>query len=105
MENIVIRLEKLLDVFGKFNASEVSFIFVVLFKKNIIYTIDNLFTQDVWIGNALFDQDPTIIHHFARSNIYKYPHIVTGFGMTFKLLKRYVLLIFMLIIIEVTKYK
>ncbi|EFN73021.1 Beta-1,3-glucosyltransferase [Camponotus floridanus] len=64
MENIVIRLKKLLDVFEKFNASE-----------------------NIWIGNALFDQHPTIIHHFARSKIYRYPHIVTGFGMTSKLLK------------------
>lgn len=38
VENIVIRLKKLLDVFGKFNASEVSFIFVVpllYFQKDI----------------------------------------------------------------------
>ncbi|KMQ98336.1 beta- -glucosyltransferase [Lasius niger] len=66
LENTVIQLAKLLNVLGKFNAA-----------------------QDVWIGHALYDHEPTIIHHFAQNTKkFKYPHMATGFAMTFKLLKR-----------------
>ncbi|XP_072751462.1 beta-1,3-glucosyltransferase [Anoplolepis gracilipes] len=64
LENTVIQLAKLLIILGKFNSS-----------------------QDVWIGHALYDHDPTIIHHFAETRKFKYPHFATGFGVTFKLLK------------------
>ncbi|KYM88213.1 Beta-1,3-glucosyltransferase [Atta colombica] len=65
LENTVIRLEKLLDVLGKFNSS-----------------------QDVWMGYALYDREPTIIHHFAQhTKKFKYPHIASGFAMSVTLLK------------------
>lgn len=65
LENTVIRLAKLLDVLGKFST-----------------------TDDVWIGHALYDHEPTIIHHFAENTKkFKYPHIASGFAMTAKLLK------------------
>nr|XP_012224252.1 PREDICTED: beta-1,3-glucosyltransferase [Linepithema humile] len=65
LENTVIRLEKLLNVLEKFSAS-----------------------QDVWIGHALYDHKPTIIHHFAEhTKKFKYPHFASGFAMTLKLLK------------------
>ncbi|KAG5326723.1 B3GLT glucosyltransferase, partial [Acromyrmex heyeri] len=65
LENTVIRLEKLLDVLGKFSSS-----------------------QDVWMGYALYDREPTIIHHFAQhTKKFKYPHIASGFAMSVTLLK------------------
>ncbi|EFN80594.1 Beta-1,3-glucosyltransferase, partial [Harpegnathos saltator] len=65
MENTVIRLERLLDVLGGFNAS-----------------------LDIWIGHALYDHEPTIIHHFEKhTRKFKYPNIASGFAMTSKLLK------------------
>ncbi|XP_014483354.1 PREDICTED: beta-1,3-glucosyltransferase isoform X2 [Dinoponera quadriceps] len=65
LENTVIRLEKLLDVLGRFSAS-----------------------LDIWIGHALYDHEPTIIHHFEKhTKKFKYPNIASGFAMTSKLLK------------------
>ena len=60
LENTVIRLSKLLGILSKFKE-------------------DN----NVWIGHALYDHEPTIIHHFAEHNKrFKYPHIASGFAMT-----------------------
>ncbi|KAH0952665.1 hypothetical protein HN011_006460 [Eciton burchellii] len=65
LENTVIRLEKLLNLLEKFSSS-----------------------QDIWIGHALYDHEPTIIHHFAEhKKKFKYPHIASGFAMTSMLLK------------------
>ncbi|XP_029165857.1 beta-1,3-glucosyltransferase isoform X2 [Nylanderia fulva] len=64
LENTVIQLAKLLIVLEKFDVS-----------------------QNVWIGHALYDHEPTIIHHFAKNKKFKYPHVAAGFAMTFKLLK------------------
>lgn len=63
LENTVIQLAKLLTVLEKFNNS-----------------------QNMWIGHALYDHEPSIIHHFAKSKKFKYPHMAAGFAMTFKLL-------------------
>lgn len=94
LENTVIQLAKLLNVLGKFDASQVSCIFVVFFKKKIRFILNNLFTQNIWIGHALYDHEPTIIHHFAKNiKKFKYPLMATGFGMTFNLVNRYILLI------------
>ncbi|XP_035734845.1 uncharacterized protein LOC118447232 [Vespa mandarinia] len=66
LENTVVKLNKLLNVFSQFNSS-----------------------QELWIGHALYDVEPTIIHHFAEhKKKFKYPHIATGFAMTSKLLNR-----------------
>ncbi|XP_012527954.1 beta-1,3-glucosyltransferase isoform X2 [Monomorium pharaonis] len=66
LENTVIRLEKLLNVLGKFSAS-----------------------QDVWFGHMLYDREPTIIHHFAQhAKKFRYPHIASGFAMSAMLLRR-----------------
>ncbi|XP_011698474.1 PREDICTED: beta-1,3-glucosyltransferase isoform X1 [Wasmannia auropunctata] len=65
LENTVIRLEKLLNVLGKFNSS-----------------------QDMWMGYTLYDREPTIIHHFAmHTKRFRYPHIASGFAMSVTLLK------------------
>ncbi|XP_076397289.1 beta-1,3-glucosyltransferase isoform X2 [Megachile rotundata] len=64
LENTVIRLNKLLGILSKF-------------KEN----------KNLWIGHALYDHEPTIIHHFADHNKkFKYPHIASGFGITITLL-------------------
>ncbi|XP_006620379.2 beta-1,3-glucosyltransferase [Apis dorsata] len=64
LENTVIRLNKLLNVLSKF-------------KEN----------KNIWIGHALYDHEPTIIHHFAEHNKkFKYPHIASGFAITSVLL-------------------
>ncbi|XP_039308042.1 beta-1,3-glucosyltransferase isoform X2 [Solenopsis invicta] len=66
LDNTVIRLEKLLNILGKFSLS-----------------------QDVWFGHMLYDREPTIIHHFAQhTKKFKYPHIASGFAMSATLLKR-----------------
>ncbi|XP_076303571.1 beta-1,3-glucosyltransferase [Lasioglossum baleicum] len=60
LESTVIRLSKLLNVFSKYNHH-----------------------KDLWIGHALYDREPTIIHHFAEHNKkLKYPHIASGFAIT-----------------------
>ncbi|XP_031828929.1 beta-1,3-glucosyltransferase isoform X2 [Nomia melanderi] len=60
LENTVIRLIKLLNTLSKY-------------KEN----------KKLWIGHALYDHEPTIIHHFAEHNIkFKYPHIASGFAIT-----------------------
>ncbi|XP_015179212.1 PREDICTED: beta-1,3-glucosyltransferase isoform X2 [Polistes dominula] len=65
IEDIVIDLSKLLTVLSSFNSS-----------------------QELFIGHALYDDKPTIIHHFARQKKFKYPHFGTGFALTSNLLKR-----------------
>jgi len=51
--------------------------------------------QDVWMGYALYDREPTIIHHFAQhTKKFKYPHIASGFAMSVTLLKRYILFLY-----------
>ncbi|XP_034189037.1 beta-1,3-glucosyltransferase [Osmia lignaria lignaria] len=64
LENTVIRLSKLLAILSKFNES-----------------------KNLWIGHALYDHEPTIIHHFAEHNKkFKYPHVASGFAITITLL-------------------
>ncbi|XP_033199394.1 beta-1,3-glucosyltransferase [Bombus vancouverensis nearcticus] len=64
LENTVIRLNKLLSILLKY-------------KEN----------KNIWIGHVLYDQEPTIIHHFAEhKKKLKYPHIASGFGITSNLL-------------------
>ncbi|XP_017760459.1 PREDICTED: beta-1,3-glucosyltransferase [Eufriesea mexicana] len=64
LENTVIRLNKLLNILSKFKED-----------------------KNLWIGHALYDHEPTIIHHFAEHNKkFKYPHIASGFAITSALL-------------------
>lgn len=64
LENTIIRLNKLLGILSKFQE-----------------------TKNLWIGHALYDHEPTIIHHFADHNKkFKYPHIASGFAVTITLL-------------------
>ncbi|KOC58905.1 Beta-1,3-glucosyltransferase [Habropoda laboriosa] len=64
LENTVIRLNKLLSILSKFKVN-----------------------KNLWIGHALYDHEPTIIHHFADHNKkFKYPHIASGFAITSTLL-------------------
>lgn len=64
LENTVIRLNKLLNLLSKY-------------KSN----------KNVWIGHALYDHEPTIIHHFAEHNKkFKYPHVASGFAISSGLL-------------------
>ncbi|XP_054003980.1 beta-1,3-glucosyltransferase [Hylaeus anthracinus] len=64
LENTAIRLSKLLNTLSKH-------------KEN----------KNIWIGHALYDREPTIIHHFKEHNKkFKYPHIASGFGITSSLL-------------------
>ncbi|CAK9829859.1 B3glct [Anthophora retusa] len=64
LENTAIRLNKLLNTLSRF-------------KEN----------KNLWIGHALYDHEPTIIHHFADHNRrFKYPHIASGFAITLTLL-------------------
>jgi len=50
--------------------------------------------QNVWIGQTLYDREPTIIHHFAHAEKHakriRYPHMASGFAMSVTLLKRYI---------------
>ena len=65
LENTVVRLSKLLGILLKFKED-----------------------KNVWIGHALYDHEPTIIHHFAEHNKrFKYPHVASGFAMTSALLE------------------
>ncbi|KAL6266302.1 hypothetical protein P5V15_003161 [Pogonomyrmex californicus] len=63
LENTVIRLQKLLNVFEKFCSS-----------------------KNIWIGHILYDHQPTIIHHFSDNKKFKYPNLESGIGMTITLL-------------------
>ncbi|XP_076245023.1 beta-1,3-glucosyltransferase [Calliopsis andreniformis] len=68
LENTVIRLSNLLNVLSKFKED-----------------------RNVWIGHALYDREPTIIHHFAEHNRrFKYPHIASGFAVSSMLLENLV---------------
>ncbi|CAG9860838.1 unnamed protein product [Phyllotreta striolata] len=63
-----VRLAKLLEIFEKYDHQ-----------------------KEVWFGHALFDQTPTVIHHFAfheNPTIFKYPNVASGFAISFPLLKR-----------------
>ncbi|XP_063238783.1 beta-1,3-glucosyltransferase isoform X1 [Bacillus rossius redtenbacheri] len=47
--------------------------------------------QEMWLGRALHDREATIIHHFAFADnpqLFKYPHISSGFAMSRALLNR-----------------
>ncbi|XP_020298582.1 beta-1,3-glucosyltransferase isoform X2 [Pseudomyrmex gracilis] len=65
LENTMVQLEKLLNVLGNYNSS-----------------------QNLWIGQTLFDQEPSIIHHFAIKKTFKYPLLASGFAMTSVLMQR-----------------
>lgn len=48
--------------------------------------------QEAWLGYALIDDEPTIIHHFAfheDPGHFKYPNVASGFAVSTPLLKRY----------------
>ncbi|KAL7293185.1 hypothetical protein TKK_0013332 [Trichogramma kaykai] len=62
LENTAIDLNKLLNVLNKYDAD--------IYKK-------------MWIGNALYDKEPTITHHYAEhSKRFKYPNLGSGFAMS-----------------------
>ncbi|KAJ8912929.1 hypothetical protein NQ315_017259, partial [Exocentrus adspersus] len=47
--------------------------------------------EEIWIGNALHDNEATIIHHFAfyeNPKYFKYPNMASGFAFSTALLKR-----------------
>ncbi|XP_035212878.1 beta-1,3-glucosyltransferase-like isoform X1 [Stegodyphus dumicola] len=67
-DTTAIDIEKLIKVFAKYNSSE-----------------------DVFVGYALRDAEPTIIHHFAsadKETSILYPHTAAGFFLSFSLIKR-----------------
>lgn len=52
---------------------------------------DNNSTEKVWLGHALFDREPSIIHHFAfyeNPEFFKYPNLATGFLVSQALCKQ-----------------
>ncbi|XP_008551292.1 beta-1,3-glucosyltransferase [Microplitis demolitor] len=64
LENTAIKLPILLNVLSNFNVSD-----------------------NHWISHVLYDEEPTIIHHFAdHTKKFKYPNIASGFAMTNSLL-------------------
>ncbi|XP_078038981.1 beta-1,3-glucosyltransferase [Augochlora pura] len=64
LESTAIRLNKLLNVLSKYRED-----------------------KNLWIGHALYDHEPTIIHHFAEHNKkFKYPHVASGFAITLALM-------------------
>lgn len=71
----------------KYDHSEVNFFF-----KSIPPFL-NCCLQKLWIGNELYDEDATIIHHFAfhqNPNVFKYPNIASGFAISIALFERFV---------------
>ncbi|CAD6240780.1 GSCOCG00008911001-RA-CDS [Cotesia congregata] len=64
LENTDIKLPVLLTILSKFKVSE-----------------------NTWISHVLYDEEPTIIHHFAdHTKKFKYPNLASGFAMTSTLL-------------------
>lgn len=54
------------------------------------FSLFKLCLQKLWIGNELYDEDATIIHHFAfhqLPKIFKYPNIASGFAISIALFK------------------
>nr|CAH7761379.1 unnamed protein product [Callosobruchus chinensis] len=50
--------------------------------------------QETWIGHAVHDEEPTIIHHFAfheNTNSFEYPVIASGVAMSIPLIQKLVL--------------
>ncbi|XP_024944154.1 beta-1,3-glucosyltransferase isoform X2 [Cephus cinctus] len=44
------------------------------------------YTQEQWLGHALYDREPTIIHHFAEhTKKFKYPNVASGFAISAEL--------------------
>ncbi|KAJ8967510.1 hypothetical protein NQ314_002825 [Rhamnusium bicolor] len=80
-----------------------SIVFVVLSQENkynlrqaenvttdLLHQSELLY-QEIWFGNALHDNEATIIHHFAFSEnpeYFKYPNIASGFAISITLLNR-----------------
>ncbi|OXU27395.1 hypothetical protein TSAR_013940 [Trichomalopsis sarcophagae] len=61
-ETTVIRLSKVLSILDKYDVD--------------IY-------KNLWIGHALYDNEPTIIHHYAEhTKRFKYPNLASGFVMS-----------------------
>lgn len=43
----------------------------------------------LWLGHALYDHEPTIIHHFAQhTKKFKYPNVASGFVISAPLVQR-----------------
>ncbi|KAJ8680099.1 hypothetical protein QAD02_015886 [Eretmocerus hayati] len=62
LENTAIRLGNLLKVLDKYDVN--------------IY-------KNLWIGHALYDHEPTIIHHYAEHRKkFKYPNVASGFAVS-----------------------
>ncbi|GIY00281.1 beta-1,3-glucosyltransferase [Caerostris extrusa] len=51
-------------------------------------------SQNIFVGYALKDSDPTIIHHFAatdENSVISYPHFSAGFFMSFSLISKLIM--------------
>ncbi|XP_012256346.2 beta-1,3-glucosyltransferase [Athalia rosae] len=60
-------------------------------RLNLLVELLNGFnsSQDVWIGHALYDHEPTIIHHFSEhTKKFKYPNSVSGYAISLPLVQR-----------------
>lgn len=64
--NTVVRLNLVMEFLSRFNSS-----------------------QDFWLGHALYDHEPTIIHHFSEhTKKFKYPNTGSGFVISAPLARR-----------------
>ncbi|XP_043272238.1 beta-1,3-glucosyltransferase [Venturia canescens] len=64
LDNTGIRLDRLVKVLSKINER-----------------------KEIWVGHAIYDREPTIIHHFAdHTKKFKYPNTASGFALTKPLL-------------------
>ncbi|XP_046598017.1 beta-1,3-glucosyltransferase isoform X1 [Neodiprion lecontei] len=67
--NTFIKLKRLMDLLRGFNSSQVQ--------------------KDIWLGYAVYDHEPTIIHHFSdHTKKFKYPNPSSGFVITAPLVKK-----------------
>lgn len=55
--------------------------------KNLLQTLAK-HSSNNFIGRALQDNEPTIIHHFASVSSFKYPLLQSGFAISNSLLQR-----------------
>ncbi|CAH1154079.1 unnamed protein product [Phaedon cochleariae] len=66
------------------------------YTKINLNTLLNIFEnhdpeEETWFGNALYDQESTIIHHFAfheDPTFFRYPNLASGFAISTPLLNR-----------------
>ncbi|KAK0094051.1 hypothetical protein PV326_011937 [Microctonus aethiopoides] len=57
--------------------------------QELVKLLDNYnASKEYWLGHALYDKDPTIIHHFAdQPKKLKYPNVASGFAISNTLMK------------------